>query len=266
MQSEGKEEQAIEYYQNALSLKPDDIPARFAMAELFEDETNTDAALVLYMDILSLDSSNEEAYRKVIAIYDARGDYNSILALEKTVKSDSLLQLFADYHVTEPTLSPSVGDYDEYIEVVPFSVDSYDIYYTKDGSDPTTNHGQLYDSNTQILLEKNGTYVIKAVCRNEKGINSDVVSGTYVIGVYPPAYATLEPDGGHVEKGQTVTIQAGSGCSIYYTWDGTDPTELSDRYYVPLEIPEGNSVLSVLVVNNKTGLNSGIYRSNFIVD
>lgn len=54
------------------------------------------------------------------------------------------------------------------------------------------------------------------------------------------------------------------GCSIYYTWDGTDPTTASARYTEPFEVPEGNNVLSVLVVDKKTGLDSGVYRANFI--
>ena len=33
---------------------------------------------------------------------------------------------------------------------------------------------------------------------------------------------------------------------------------------VPFEVPEGNNVLSVLVVDKKTGLDSGVYRANFI--
>ena len=61
-----------------------------------------------------------------------------------------------------------------------------------------------------------------------------------------------------------MTLTAEDGCSIYYTWDGTDPTTASARYTEPFEVPEGNNVLSVLVVDKTTGLDSGVYRANFI--
>jgi hypothetical protein len=261
---EKKDEAALKYYAAALSLQPDDISVRLAMADIYMSQQEYDEALVLLMEVISLDSDNTEAYRNLIAIYDARGDYENIAALSEEITDKSLLQLFSDYLVTEPILSPGVGEYDEYIEVVPFSVKGYDIYYTMDGSDPTGSTAQRYDGTEEILLDKSGTYEIQAVCRNEKGINSDVVSGTYVIKVTPPAYAVVEPDGGRIESEQTVSIKAESNCTIYYTWDGTDPTTESERYVVPLDIPEGNNILSVLVVNNKTGLDSGVYRTNFI--
>ena len=49
-----------------------------------------------------------------------------------------------------------------------------------------------------------------------------------------------------------------------YTWDGSNPTEASEKYQTPLVIPEGNTVLSVLVVDDTYGLKSNIYRTNFI--
>jgi hypothetical protein len=61
-----------------------------------------------------------------------------------------------------------------------------------------------------------------------------------------------------------VVITADEGCSIYYTWDGTDPTDTSARYTEPIEVPEGNNILSIIVVNDKTKLTSEIYRTNFI--
>jgi tetratricopeptide (TPR) repeat protein len=255
---------ALKYYAAALSLQPDDINVRLSMADIYMEKQDYDAALVLLMEVIASDTNNIEAYRNIIAIYDIRGDYENIVALSEGITDETLLGLFSDYLVSAPILSPAVGEYDEYIEIVPFSVKNYDIYYTLDGSDPTGSKARLYDTADEILLEKSGTYEIQAVCRNEKGINSDVVSGTYVINVTPPAYPVIEPDGGRIEGEQTVTIKAESNCTIYYTWDGTDPTTESEHYILPLDIPEGNNILSVLVVNNKTGLDSGIYRTNFI--
>ncbi len=64
----------------------------------------------------------------------------------------------------------------------------------------------------------------------------------------------MSPDGGRFYEPTLVALTAEDGCSIYYTWDGTDPTTASARYTEPFEVPEGNNVLSVLVVDKKTGL------------
>ena len=60
----------------------------------------------------------------------------------------------------------------------------------------------------------------------------------------------------------TVTITQQKDCTIYYTWDSTDPTTESAVYTEPIVVPEGDYVLSVMAVNNKTGLVSDIYRVN----
>ena len=105
---------------------------------------------------------------------------------------------------------------------------------------------------------------MKAVCKNDYGIYSDVATRTYRLVSRPPAYPTVTPNGGTVTAMTYVSISAEEDCNIYYTWDGTDPTASSDRYVQPIEVPEGNNILSVLVINRRTGLSSQIYRTNFI--
>ena len=133
-----------------------------------------------------------------------------------------------------------------------------------DGSEPTGDNAKLYTEEDGIPLEKNGTYTVKAVCKNEKGINSSVAESVFVIKLRAPGYAKVVPDGGRIDQETQVVITAEPGCSIYYTWDGTQPDKNSPKYLSPLDIPSGNNILSVLVVNNKTGLDSGVYRANFI--
>ena len=86
----------------------------------------------------------------------------------------------------------------------------------------------------------------------------------FEIELAPPDFAEVAPDGGRFYEPTLVTLTAEEGCSIYYTLDGTDPTTASACYTEPFEVPEGNNVLSVLVVDNTTGLDSGVYRANFI--
>lgn len=255
-------ENALHYYKTALSLKPDDIAVRMAMTDIYMEQKEYDAAMVLLMEIIKLDDTNQKAYEYLIQIYEDEEKYEQIAALADGVTDENLLTLFADYLVDSPIISPAEGKYEDYVDVTIYSLEDYEIYYTLDGTEPDEENGILYDDG--IALEETGDYEISAVCVNEKGIRSEIATASYEIELLPPEYATVLPDGGRIEDITFVTIEAEEGCSIYYTWDGTDPTKASPRYETPLEIPTGNNVLSVLVVNNKTGLDSGVYRTNFI--
>ena len=205
----------------------------------------------------------------MIQIYEKKEDYGSIIELASGVEDTDILELFEGYLVAAPIISPVEGEYDEYIDVTLFSIEDYDIYYTLDGTEPDKENGIRYTSNgtsdkKDITLDETGKYTVRAVCINEKGISSEIAEATYNIEVVAPAYATVSPDGGRITSETTVTVEAEENCTIYYTWDGTDPTEASLKYLEPLEIPTGNNILSILVVNDKTGLDSGVYRTNFI--
>ena len=255
-------EKALSYYKNALTLSPNDINARAAMAEIYLARKEYDSALVLEMEIINLDKKNKEAYQGLITIYEAKGQYDKITELASTVTDTDLLELFSGYIVAEPVFYPDEGTYDVYTEVTIFSIEECDIYYTLDESDPKKN-GILY-TDAGIELDDVGKYTIKAVCKNDKGIYSDVVTCKYKTEAKAPDYPEVTPDGGTMDDITFVVITADEGCSIYYTWDGTDPTDTSARYTEPIEVPEGNNILSIIVVNDKTKLTSEIYRTNFI--
>ena len=114
-----------------------------------------------------------------------------------------------------------------------------------------------------IPLNHTGNFEINAVCCNEKGIYSDIVTEEYQIQFKKPDLPSVSPDGGVFSEETTVTITQQKDCTIYYTWDSTDPTTESAVYTEPIVVPEGDYVLSVMAVNNKTGLVSDIYRVNF---
>ncbi len=255
-------ENALQYYKTALALQPDDIKVREAMAEIYTSRKEYDSALVLYMDILQLDKNNKEAYQHLIAIYDEKGDYDSILSLKENVTDEDILALFDDYEVDDPIISPLGGQYDDYVTVVIYSIAENDIYYTLDGTVPDKENGIPYPQGG-ISLNRTGNFEINAVCCNEKGIYSDIVSEEYQIQFKKPRLPSVSPDGGLFSEETIITIAQQKDCTIYYTWDSTDPTRESAVYTEPLVVPEGDYVLSVMAVNNKTGLASDIYRVNF---
>jgi tetratricopeptide (TPR) repeat protein len=257
----GDLDSAIEAYENALALRPDDIEVRLLLAKLYREKKNDDAALVLYQEVLRKDKKNREAAKNLIAIYDERENMDAILALSTSL-DDSLQDLFEEYLVTTPLFSLESGTYDAVQSVLLSSASGYQIYYTLDGSDPSI-RGMVYTA--PIELTENGkTYTIKAVCMNEKKIYSDVEERTYTINIPAPDMPIVTPDGGDFGAETNVTITVPDGCTAYYTWDGTTPNTGSTRYTGPFPIPEGNNVLAVIIIDNSTYLSSEVYKGNFV--
>jgi hypothetical protein len=74
----------------------------------------------------------------------------------------------------------------------------------------------------------------------------------------------VTPNGGTFDrKNSYIYISVPSGCSAYYTWDRTDPTEESLKYGSPILVPAGKNMLSVIIIDDETGLSSVIYRGMF---
>lgn len=255
-------ESAIKYYSRALAIHPTDIVCRMEMVEIHMIRMDYDSAIVLLQEVIQLDNNDEIAYRTLIDIYKKREQYDQIVNLAKLTKEPELLQLFDGYLIDEPVLYPEDGKHKTAINVSMVSVTDEPIYYTLDGSDPITD-GILYIDD--INLNQTGEYVVRAVCKNiETGIYSEEVKKKYSLSIKPPDVPKATPTGGTVFSELTyVTLYTEEDCSIYYTWDGTTPTNTSEKYTVPLEIPEGEHILSAIAVNEHTGLISEVMQERF---
>lgn len=252
---------AIECYEKALKLDKNNIEVRLALGAIYMDEKEYDEAEIQYKEVLKLDSDNKEAYQNLIKIYEAQNDTDAIIKLSQTSKDSKILDLFSDYIVTPPVFSDKEGKFDDYLELKLSTNGNYDIYYTTDGTDPEK-YGTLYKDS--IPLDEMKIYEVKAVCKNDKGIYSDVTSGKYEIEIPAPEMPVVTPDGGDFGAKTSVTVVVPDGCKAYYTWDGTDPNTSSSQYTSPIEVPEGNNILSVILIDEKTEQTSIVYRGNFI--
>jgi tetratricopeptide (TPR) repeat protein len=259
--ADGNLKEAIDYYENALALEPDHTDVRLKLAEIYYDRKDYDSAQLLYLETLEEDSSNKECYRMLISIYEQKNKTQEILDLCSNVTDPEILSLFSDYIVNSPEFSEAGGTYDHYMEIAITSDNGHQIYYTMDGTDPET-YGRLY--NEPLSLDSAGTYTIRAVCVNNKKLYSDIVTQEYVIDIPAPSMPSVTPNGGDFEEETLVSVTVPDGCTAYYTWDGTIPTTSSSRYWNALSVPQGNNILSVMIVDDKTGKWSDIYRGRFV--
>ena len=256
----GDIESAEKHYLRALALEPDNIEVRIELADLYIDKEDAEEAKKYLKEVIAKDAENYDAYRMLFQIYSEAGDTDAILKLKEGVTNAKILSIFSNYSVDAPKLSVEGGTFHEDVKISITAKKGVEIYYTIDGKDPKVN-GTKYKSSFEITGA--GMHTLRVVTKNELGVYSDVIMETYVIEYEAPEDPIVNPYGGSFTEKTYVYITVPSGCSAYYTWDRTDPTEESTRYTSAILVPEGRNMLSVIIIDDKTGLKSGIYRGMY---
>lgn len=227
--------------------------ALFWQAWLCGRENDTKGQQEYLEQILDADPENIYACRNMIALDIAQEDYDSLYAFSGQYADSPLAALFTDYLVEEPQIIAG-----QTLTIT--AAEGLNIYYTLDGASPVKN-GILYYA--PIALEA-GTYTVSAVACNEEGYYSPVVTTMLTVEPqYQLSMPQVTPDSGSYASPQTIHIQVPQGCSAYYTWNGSTPTSSSKKYSGGISMPEGNNVLSVILVD-VYGNTSSIQRMNYI--
>lgn len=252
---------AADYLDRVLALDADDTDALLLYARICAEEKDYDRAEELYLSVIELDDSCFEAYEGLISLYDGQGKRDEILALTDGVGDEDVLALFEAYVVPPPEISVKSGSYSEYLTVeITAEDDDLSIYYTLDSGTPTEDD-TLYTE--PIEISEQGTVMLTAVCMDDDGYYSEAVCCVYKISLDTPDTPSVDPDGGTFTEPTTVTVDVPSGTTVYYTWDNTMPTASSEKYMVPIEIPEGNHILSLIAID-KNGMKSSVLKCNYI--
>ncbi|MBI5458805.1 chitobiase/beta-hexosaminidase C-terminal domain-containing protein [Methanobacterium sp.] len=135
---------------------------------------------------------------------------------------------------TAPTVqaSPNTGTYNTVQSVTLSADEPATIYYTTDGSDPTTSSNQ-YTAPINI----NTTTTLKFMAIDTAGNQGTTQTETYTIDTTAPTIQA-NPSGGNYNTAQSVVLTADdeSATTIYYTTDGTTPTTTSTQYTTPINI------------------------------
>jgi hypothetical protein len=121
------------------------------------------------------------------------------------------------------------------------------IYYTTDGSTPTTSSTQ-YASTITI---KN-SLTLKAIATAPEYVPSPVVTAAYAIVpvVDTPTFSLL---GGLYSTAQTVALSDGTaGAAIYYTTNGSAPSTSSTKYTAPFVVKTNTTINAIAVLTGDT--------------
>jgi hypothetical protein len=151
-----------------------------------------------------------------------------------------------DNAVPQPTFNPPPTTYHTIQTVtISESMSGTTIYYTTDGSIPTTNSA-VYSAPITVST----TTTIKAMATYPnvsypKLLPSGVVAGTYSIVLPQAAAPTFSPTPSTYSGALSVTLSASAGLSIYYTTDGSTPTTNSTLYTGAISVSMNTTINAI---------------------
>lgn len=248
--------EALTYYNRAIKKNDAKAKAKILAANDYMKLTEYDKAEELLLSVIEKDSDNVSAYKSLIVLYLTTGSYDKLDFLQAQVTNQKIIDLFNDHLVSAPVFSVDGGKYDDDV-IIELHAKTGKIYYTLDGSDPTEG-GILY---TEPFTLKEGTTTVQAVCEDGEKV-SEVIEKRYKISYADPEAPIVIPAGGSFTTPTTITVEVPEGASVYYTWDGTTPTQSSAKYTAPIDMMEGNNILSLLLVD-KHGKTSNVSEYNY---
>ena len=147
-----------------------------------------------------------------------------------------------------PTFSPAAGSYTSAQSVIiGTTTPSATIYYTTNGSTPTTSSAAYSGS-----ITVSSTETLKAIAVASGYSTSAAASASFTINLpasTPTQTPTLSPDGGTYTRAQTVKISASHGATIYYTTNGSTPTTGSAVYTGSIAVSSTETIKAIAVAN-----------------
>lgn len=254
----GKAEQCLK---RALELDSTSEEAKMRLAKLYVLQGQDADALKLLQELIQGTKNRKEAYGLLIQVYAKQEEYGILEEMGREITDKEISGLLSEYRADPPVFKPEGGNYKEELSVELTGGEGCEVYYTTNGSDPKK--GKKYQQ--PIPLEPGKSTRIRAVSRNKFGVYGEETEERYLIELQKPDTPYVTPSGGSFYSPQAVTVKVPEGCQVYYTWDTIPPSEESplSLYTEPISIPEGNNVLSLVLVD-KYGMYSEVLKCNYI--
>lgn len=261
----GAYSEAIACLETAYSDHPEEARILFLEADYYYLQQMDNYALSALMKIIDTktvpryaDEDVEEAYGKIVTIYANQKEYGLIKDLLLACENERIVSMYQSYLAMEPEFSYVEGSYAEVIPLKLSSNTAGTIYYTMDGSKPDKN-SQIY---TSPLFLETGEYTISAFFVNDYGIESDIVTKTYVINLAVPNAPVVELYSGEYTEATMIAVEPAEGCKTFYTTDESEPTADSVPYTGPIPMPLGKTLFKFVNISSE-GIASEVTTRTF---
>lgn len=232
-------------FERATCRSPNNVSYLNGLSSCYYMMGQLDEAKELCLEMISLEGSNEEAYRRYVVISEKQKDYESINELMQSCKDREIRNLYLDYMANPPGFDVAGGNYHEKQTVKLIGNAAGSIYYTMDGSEPDE-QSMVY---TGPLTLDSGAYQISALFVNQYGVKSEIATERYYIDVSRPDAPEVEPLSGTYEKPWLISVEVPQGCKVYYTTDKSEPGIGGTLYEDAFWMPVGYSTLRFVVIS-----------------
>lgn len=248
---------AESYYKKAVKKKPKRAEAYSALAKVYTAQNEQDEAEDIFLTAIDKYPDNVDIHKACIQFYiDTKQETEISVLMDEA--SDTVRKQLKEYISKVPEFSLESEEPFDDVQQLTLTSKGEAIYYTTDGSEPTTGSTKY----TEPIQIGEGETKVSAISVNKKGIPSLVESKTYIVELPIEDAPAVTPSTGQYDTPTQITIDVPEGYEAYYTTDKSDPTTESTKYTGPIDMPQGTTILKAVLVNGK-GRMSGVTTRNY---
>ncbi len=232
----------------------------YTLYDCYSRSNDTVMAEKVLQDMVAFDKYNEKALKALAQLYRDNSNGAALNELFKKYRDTNGEKYLQPYEVPKPTTSEKEGTFSEKVKIKLIAASGCDIYYTTDGSEPSITSSKFSED---IVIEQ-GTVTIKAVAVDSIGVISSVAEYKFKIDYTQPEGPVFDITDNEIDTDTVIHItNIGEGDKVYYTIDGTTPTDESTMYADGIQLEEGTHVVAAVIYNN--GGASKIVRQSYTV-
>ncbi len=229
--------------------KEENIKVNKSLLATYEKLGNSDMDMIeVLKELIELEPNESDHYEELAKLYDKNEMTKELNTFIESVTDVSISSKLSDYSVSAPQFSLEEGVYDTYISIKLSVVGNDTIYYTIDGSEPTVSSTKYTE---EIKLSAQGTYTIKALAVNDKGVSSKVITKNYEVNPSVIDAPVITPSSGSYTTATNITITVPAGMTCYYTYSetATVPTAVDKIYTEPVPMLRGKYIFSAILIS-----------------